>query len=56
MLYATKNTQIDLAPGRYRVHRIHPDGQIEKNITRIKGGKAADLESRGTTIFWLEKQ
>jgi hypothetical protein len=37
------------------VHRIHPDGEIEKTITKVKGGKAIDLETQATTIFWLEK-
>jgi hypothetical protein len=56
ILYATGNIPIDPAPGNYRVHRIHPDGQIEKNTTKIKGGQTTTLESQGTTIFWLEKQ
>ena len=56
ILYATANTPIDLAPGNYLVHRIHPDGQTESTITKIKGGRTATLELLGTTIFWLEKQ
>jgi hypothetical protein len=56
ILYATGNTTLGLAPGTYRVHRIHPDGQEEKNIDKITGGRTASLETQGTTIFWLEKQ
>jgi hypothetical protein len=56
ILYATANTTLDLAPGAYRVHRIHPDGQEETATEKIKGGHPASLETQGTTIFWLEKQ
>jgi hypothetical protein len=56
ILYATGNTSIDLAPGTYRVHRLSPDGRQENEIGKIKGGQKADLQTQGTTIFWLEKQ
>jgi len=55
ILYSTGNTQLDLAPGTYKLHRIHPDGQMEPSTTKIKGGKTATLESQGTTIIWLER-
>jgi len=56
IVYANNSVQLDLAAGTYRVHRIHPNGEIEKGISKIKGGKTINLGTATTTIFWLEKQ
>jgi hypothetical protein len=53
IVYATEPTPVDLAPGNYRVHLIHPDGKTEPKTTKQKGGRTVTLD--GNTIYWLEK-
>ncbi|TDX01381.1 DUF6298 domain-containing protein [Dinghuibacter silviterrae] len=45
---------VDLAPGRYRLHRIDPrSGAFTGEASKVSGGKAFALS--GEYVFWLEK-